>query len=61
MGNRFYDHESEEWIKLKNESITIAGADGKVCSFVHSPLGTLYNKHNTTGKASEYIVKWHEN
>jgi hypothetical protein len=28
---------------------------------MHSSYGTLYEKHNASGKASEYIARWHEN
>lgn len=29
------------------------------CSYTHSSYGTLYEKHDSEGKNSEYIARWH--
>jgi hypothetical protein len=62
VGNKFYHHGIEEWVKLQNVSteIKIKDAEPETCTFMHSSYGTLYQKHNRTGKVSEYIARWHE-
>ena len=64
LGNKFYHHDSEVWIKLVNTTlpIKIKGEEEPFeCKFVHSTYGTLYEKHEslTGGKVSEYIARWH--
>lgn len=48
---------------MKNVSsqIDVKDAEPFTCSFMHSSYGTLYEKHNASGKVSEYIARWHEN
>ena len=48
LGNKFYHHDSEIWIKLDNTTlpIKIKGEEEPFeCKFVHSTYGTLYDKH----------------
>lgn len=63
VGNKFYHHGIEEWVQLRNESqiIDVKDEESHTCSFMHSSYGTLYEKHNASGKVSEYIARWHEN
>lgn len=63
LGNKFYHHGSETWIRLQNVSysILVKGEEPRECKFVHSTYGTLYEKHQSFdgGKVSEYIARWH--
>lgn len=58
--NKFYNHETEEWIELDSEEYEIPGTNGKICKFMTSPYGTLYTKNDREGKVQEYISRWHE-
>lgn len=61
VGNKFYNFDTEEWVKLETEEFEIDGSNGKTCKFLTSPYGTLYSKSDRKGKNQEYISRWHEN
>lgn len=62
VGNKFYHHGIEEWIHLKNitKELAVKDAEPYKCNFMHSSYGTLFHKHEASGKVSEYIARWHE-
>jgi len=47
---------------LKNVSkeLPVKDSDPHKCNFMHSSYGTLFHKHDASGKVSEYIARWHE-
>lgn len=42
------------------KEIQVKDAEPYQCKFMHSSYGTIFEKHNSTGKISEYITRWHE-
>ena len=60
VGDKFYNHETEEWIKLDSQEFELTGSEGKTCKFITSPYGALYTKRDSKGKVQEYIATWHE-
>lgn len=62
VGNKFYHYGIEQWIQLDNftKELPVKDSEPYVCKFLHSSYGTLFYKHEASGKVSEYIARWHE-
>lgn len=59
---KYFDEDSERWIKVKNvtQQIKVKGEEEFQHQFYWTESGPLVNNPNTDSKVREYIIKWRE-